>query len=208
MSILQPDQRDDELPSRVFASSETQVDRLPPPQRPHGTSESVSVLLWSLLLLVGVLTLLARGPLNAPPFEHLTQYVCDPLPSLPRLGNRSQQYRLHLACRAGDQVVYQSQAVTDGSNPNGLRSCKREGGLTRIWRMAPPDAYGATVFHATCGNHIIVLYKNRAANYESNQRFIIALAFAIITLSTVSLLMKWFRRERRVNETDNMPRGA
>jgi hypothetical protein len=74
--------------------------------------------------------------------------------------------------------------------------------------MAPPDAYGATVFHATCGNHIIMLYKNRAANYESNQRFIIALAFAMITLSAVSLLMKWFRRERRVNETDNMPRGA
>ncbi len=62
--------------------------------------------------------------------------------------------------------------------------------------MAPPDAYGATVFQATCGDHIIMLYKNRAANYESNQRFIIALALVIITLSAVSLLMKWFRRER------------
>jgi hypothetical protein len=60
--------------------------------------------------------------------------------------------------------------------------------------MAPPDAYGATVFHATCGDHIVMLYKDRAANYESTQRFIIALAYAMVTLSTASLIRKWFRR--------------
>jgi hypothetical protein len=104
---------------------------------------------------IGILMLIARGPLDAPPFEQLTQYVCDPPPPLPALGNRSQQYRLRLTCRAGDQLVYQRQTVNDGSNPNALKSCQREGGLTKIWRMAPPSAYGTTVFHSTCGDHIV-----------------------------------------------------
>jgi hypothetical protein len=67
--------------------------------------------------------------------------------------------------------------------------------------MAPPDAYGAVVFHATCGGEIVVHYKDRAANYESNQRFVIVLAVAMITLSVVPLLMKFLLiRKRRVTE--------
>jgi hypothetical protein len=73
----------------------------------------------------------------------------------------------------------------------------REGELTRIWRMAPPSAYGETVFHATCGDHIVMLYKNRAASYESNQHFNIAVACAIIALSAVTLVIKWLKRDRR-----------
>jgi hypothetical protein len=154
----------------------------------------MTTILWILLLVLGFLMLIARGPLNAPPFEQLTEYVCDPLPRFPVLGNRSQQYRLRLTCRAGGQLVYQRQAVNDGSNPTGLKSCQREGGLTRIWRMAPPSAYGATVFHATCGDYIVMLYKNRAAIYESTQRFVVTLACGIILLSLGGLTRKWLYR--------------
>jgi hypothetical protein len=158
----------------------------------------MAIILWTLLLVFGILMLIARGPLDAPPFEQLTQYVCDPLPPLPALGNRSQQYRLRLTCRAGDQLVCQRQAVNDGSNPNGSKSCQREGGLRKIWRMAPPSAYGATVFHSTCGGHIVMLYKNRAAAYESTQRFVVTLACGLILLSLAGLTKKWFHRRRTI----------
>jgi len=197
MSIIQPDQREDAVISRMIASSETSLDGLPPPELRQGTSDSVVVFLWSFLLLFGVLMLLTRGPLNAPPFEQLTQYVCDPLPALPTLGNRFQQYGLRLTCHAEGQLIYQREAIFNVSNQSGLLKCKREGGLTKIWRMAPPGAYGEIVFHATCGDHIVILYKNSAANYESNQYFITVLACTIIILSAASLIMKWQRRELR-----------
>jgi len=196
MSIIRPDQ-EVQRPLKLIALSDAPAETLEYPKRERRSGASMAGILWTLLLVFGILILLVSGPLRAPPFESLTQYVCDPLPSLPNLGNRLQQYRLRLTCRAGGQVVYQSQPVSDGSNPDGLRTCKREGGLTRIWRMAPPDAHGVNVFHATCGDHIIMLYKNRAANYESTQCFIISLACALITLSTASLLRKWFRRALR-----------
>lgn len=196
MSIIQPDQ-EVQRSLKVIDSSEAAAEALESPKRKRRSGGSMTAILWMLLLVFGILILLVRGPLHAPPFESLTQYVCDPLPSLPSLGNRLQQYRLRVTCRAGDHVVYQHQSVTDGSNPAGLKACKQETGLIRIWRMAPPDAYGATVFHATCGDHIVVLYKNRAANYESTQRFIIALAYAMLTLSTASLIRKSVGRARR-----------
>jgi hypothetical protein len=158
----------------------------------------MATILWTLLLVFGILMLIARGPSDAPPFDQLTEYVCDPLPPLPVLGNRTQQYRLRLTCRAGDQLVYQRQAVNDGSNPNGLKSCQREGGLTKIWRMAPSSAYGATVFHSTCGDHIVMLYKNRVAAYESTQRFVVTLACGLILLSLGGLAKKWFHRRRTI----------
>jgi hypothetical protein len=164
VSIIQSDQREDELPSQLIASPDALDDNagaLHPPRRTHGGS--MAPILWTLLLVFGILMLVARGPFDAPRFEQLTQYVCDPLPPLPVLGNRSQSYRLRMTCRAGDQVVHQAQVVGDGSNPNGLKACRREGGTTRIWRMAPPSAYGPTVFHSTCGDHIVLLYKNRVA---------------------------------------------
>jgi hypothetical protein len=60
--------------------------------------------------------------------------------------------------------------------------------------MAPPSSYGGTVFHSTCGDHIVLLYKNRAAAYESTQRFIVALACGLILLSLGVLTKKWLHR--------------
>jgi hypothetical protein len=151
------------------------------------------VILWGFLLLFGVLMLLTRGPLSAPPFEQLTQYVCDPLPPLPTLGNRFQQYGLRLTCHAGDQLIYQRESIFNVSNQSGRLECKRDGGLTRIWRMAPPGAYGEIVFHATCGDHIVIDYKNRAANYQLTKEFVTLLGCAIIILSALSLFMRWMR---------------
>jgi hypothetical protein len=150
----------------------------------------MAVILWTLLLLFGIVMLIARSPSNAPSFESLTQYVCDPTPPLPGPGNRF----LRRTCRAADQVIYQRQSVVDGSNPSGLKACQREGGPIRIWRMAPPSAYGATVFHSTCGDHIIMLYANRAANYESTQLFIVILSTGLILLSLWGLTKRWLRR--------------
>lgn len=53
--------------------------------------------------------------------------------------------------------------------------------------MAPPSAYGGYVFHSTCGDHILMYYKNRAAVYESIQRFVIAVACIVIIVSTMGL---------------------
>jgi hypothetical protein len=198
MSIIQPIKPEDALPTQTIAASKDFFDDLPPrPTRGGKEHDSIAFLLWGLLLVFGVLLLLTRSPINAPPFEVLTQYVCDPPPWFPQLGNRYQQYRLRLTCRTGVQVIYQHQAVSDSSNLSRLLQCMREGELTRIWRMAPPSAYGETVFHATCGDHIVMLYKNRAASYESNQHFNIAVACAIIALSAVTLVIKWLKRDRR-----------
>jgi len=119
------------------------------------------LVLWSLSLLLGLLMLLVRSPINAPEFEQLTQYMCDPLPRLPNLGNRFQSYQLILRCRAGDH---------------------------------------AYVFHSTCGDHTIMYYKNRAATYESTQRFVIALA-CIITLVSAMGLTRKIRQTIRAKRT-------
>jgi hypothetical protein len=60
--------------------------------------------------------------------------------------------------------------------------------------MAPPDSYGEIVFHATCGDQIVIFYKDRAAKYEANKFFITALAGSIIIVSAVSLFIIWIRR--------------
>jgi hypothetical protein len=147
----------------------------------------MAIILWVLLLVFGILMLLVRTPLHAPPFESLTQYVCDPPPLLPIQANRLGTYPLEFKCRAGDQVLYQRQAVIDGSNPSGMKTCKQEGSLIRIWRIAPPSAYGAYVFHSTCGDHIIMYYKYRADAYESTQLFSIAVACIVILIGAIGL---------------------
>jgi hypothetical protein len=48
-------------------------------------------------------------------------------------------------------------------------------------------ACGAHVFHSTCGDHITTYYKNRAAVYESTQRFVIAVASVMILTSAIAL---------------------
>ena len=192
MPILQDQPPDPAAPSRVVAAS------LDPPQDleyPHTpiplktTNSVMPLILWSLGLVFGILMLLVRTPLHAPPFESLTEYVCDPLPRLPNLGNRFQSYRLNLRCRAGEQIIFQRQSPYAGwTNLSSLNACYREGGLTKIWRVAPPSDYGAYVFQSTCGDHLIAASKNRSATYESTQRFVIAVACIVILVSAIGLV--------------------
>jgi hypothetical protein len=203
MSILQEQPPEPSIPSQIAATSLDPPRDLEYPHAPTPARTGISampLILWSMALLLGILMLLVRLPVNAPDFDQLTQYVCDPLPRLPNLGNRFQSYSLNLRCRAGDQVVFQRQAVNNGSNMSGLKACKREGGLTRIWRMAPPSAYGAYVFHSTCGDYTIMYYKNRAAVYESTQRFIIAVSWTIIFISVIALILRLAKPLRTRNK--------
>ena len=154
------------------------------------------IILWTLLLAFGILMLLVRTPLHAPPFESLTQYVCDPLPPLPNLGNRFQRYSLNRRCRAGDQVIFQRQAVVDVSSSSALKACRQEGGQISIWRDAAPSAYGAYVFQSTCGDQVMMAYKNRAAAYESAQLFVIAVGCIIILVSAMGLIWQLTRLSR------------
>src|ERR1700677_486713 len=110
MSILQEQPPDPAVPSPIVATS------LDPPQDleyPHAPipakagNSPMPLILWGMALLLGILMLLVRTPLHAPPFESLTEYVCDPLLRVPNLGNRYQRYQLNLRCRAGDQVIFQ-----------------------------------------------------------------------------------------------------
>jgi hypothetical protein len=79
--------------------------------------------------------------------------------------------------------------------PAGSKACKQEGGLTRIWRMAPPSAYGAHVFHSTCGDHITMYYKNRAATYESTQLFSTGVACIVILIGAIGLGRKMLSKK-------------
>jgi hypothetical protein len=63
--------------------------------------------------------------------------------------------------------------------------------------MAPPSAYGAYVFHSTCGDHITMYYKNRASTYESTQLFSIAVACIMILASLTGLSRLLFHSHRR-----------
>jgi hypothetical protein len=200
MPILQDQPPDPTAPSRVVAAS---LDPPPDLEYPHApillktTNSVMPLILWSLGLVFGILMLLVRTPLHAPPFESLTEYVCDPLPRLPTLGNRFQSYRLNLRCRAGDQVIFQRQSPYAGAtNLLSVNACHREGGLTKIWRVASPSDYGAYVFQSTCGDHLIAAYKNRAATYNSTQQFVIAVACIIILASAMGLIWQVTRLGR------------
>ena len=182
MSAFQPFQRQNQLPSQFIESSEAPVDELPPPQpRPAATGGGMAVIFWGLLLLFGVFMLLGRGPLAAPPFETLTQYVCDPLPVF-----RSWAFArggLLFTCRSGDKIVYVRGPPVD--NPAVWTACRRTGGVIRVWRPPIPSLYGRRVFHVTCDDRVVAYYGYQAASYESTQRFIIVVAYGLIALSAV-----------------------
>jgi hypothetical protein len=156
----------------------------------------MALILLLLLLSLGILMLLVRAPLHAPPFESLTQYVCDPLPGLPTLGSRTQLYLLNIKCRAGDRVVYQKGLPAYSNNP-AWTACRRSGGLIRIWRIANPSPYGPYVFHATCDDHVITYYPARAATYESTQRFILGLASVIVVGSAIGVAVSLAKHLQR-----------
>jgi hypothetical protein len=191
MPILQEQPPGPTIPSQIVAASLDPLQDLEYPHAPISNNlgnSMMPLILWSLGLLLGLLMLFARLPVHAPPFESLTEYVCDPLPALPNLGNRYQSYNLNVRCRSGDQVIFQRRSPFAGTNFFGVIACRQERGLTRIWRAASPSDYGAYVFQSTCGDHIVAAYKNRAATYESTQRFVIAVACIIVLVSIMGLI--------------------
>jgi hypothetical protein len=204
MPILQEQSADPAAPAQIAATS---LDQPQEPEYPHAPipakagNSMMPLILWSLGLVLGILILLVRTPVHAPPFESLTEYVCDPLPPLPNLGNRYQRYQLNLRCRAGNQVIFQRQAVFTGSNSSGVKACIQEEGLIRIWRVASPSPYGAYVFQSTCAEHVIMAFKSRAATYESTQRFVITVACIIILVGALGLLRQLFRSRPRHSNT-------
>jgi hypothetical protein len=173
MPILHPNAPEHDLPPKVVVPTEASIELLEAPKRKLRRRRNMPIILWTLLLVFGILILLVRTPPYAPPFDSLTQYVCDPLPRLPNLGNRFQSYALRLRCRSGEQVLYRRESAFDGSNPGGLYACRREGGLTRIWRMRPPTEYGAYVsipLAATtppCTTRIVPPHTNPSSSFPS-----------------------------------------
>jgi hypothetical protein len=194
VSIIQPDQRQNQLPSQFIAASAAPVDALIPPQPRRPTSGGgMAVIFCSLLLLFGVFMLLGRGPSTAPPFETLTQYACDPLPVFRGWGYA--RGGLLFTCRSGDKIVYVRGPPVDNSTV--WNACRRAGGLIRVWRPPIPSPYGRRVFHVTCNDRVVANYPYQASNYESTQRFIIAVACGLIVLGGSGMGSGlWHRRQK------------
>jgi hypothetical protein len=187
MPILQQQPPETEATRQIIGSS------LDPPrdlEYPHAPISAKSdkaanpLVFWSLSLVAGLLILLLHGPIKAPQFEELTQYVCDPLPLL-----QGQPFR--------DQVVFQRGFPTYDFTP-AWTPCRRSGGLIRIWRVARPSPYGPYVFHATCNEHVITYYRNRVEAYESGQLFGIVFASAMMLVSAIGLAVTVTRRVRAI----------
>jgi hypothetical protein len=199
VGLIQENRSEERSPGQFLEADNPATLDYPHSHRDHGTHPvPMPVFLWSGLLLFGILILLARGPINAPPFEQLTQYVCAPIPPLPNLGYRSQSYNLRFTCRAGDKTVYQSGYPFDGSNPNASIACKRLGGIVRIWRYANPSPYGPYVFHSTCNDRVLMYYNVRATAYESTQRFVIVIGWLLIGIGGIGITRKLLVSRRRL----------
>jgi hypothetical protein len=205
LSIIQPDQRKDAVAGQYIEAPEAYPSPAADPQPrqlPESRLDFMPVFLWSGLLAIGVLMLLARGPSNAPAFEQLTQYLCDPVTPLPNRGYRMASYTPRFTCRAGDKIVFQNGYPSDGSNPDVDRDCRRSGGIVRVWRDANPSPYGPYVFHSTCNDRVLMSYIYRAGNYDSAQRSVLGVASLLIFLGGIGLTRKLLaRRTHRASRT-------
>jgi hypothetical protein len=163
------------------------------PHPHHDTSGGdIPTILWSLLLLFGILAILARGPREAPAFDTLTAFTCDPLPVLSYRWSwiRSRQspaLSVTHTCRAGTRVIYQRGPPPIGMNYGAGQSCLRAGGTIKIWRHAPPSPYGRYVFQASCNGEIYADYKTRAANYVLIHATGMLVAAGLVILSLIGL---------------------
>ena len=204
MSILREQPPDPAAPSQISAASLERPQDLEYPQAriPDKAGKSpMPVILWSSGLLFGILIVLVRLPLNAPPFDQLTMYTCDPLPMLPSLGSR-QSYPLNLRCRAGDQVIYQRTNTFPYSYQATTIPCVKQIGPARIWRLAPPSPYGSYIFQVACDGHVVTDYKSRAAIYQATQQFVIAFGTLFTLLCAIGLIVNLVRLRRRIRMAD------
>jgi hypothetical protein len=204
LAIIQENRSEERSPGQFLETESPDALDYPESHREQRTRRiPMPVFFWSGLLAFGILILLARSPINAPPFVQLTQYVCDPVPPLASrgYGNRSQSYNPQFTCRAADIVVYQRGHPFDGSNPDAVSSCKRSGGILRIWRHANPSPYGPYVFQSSCNDQFLMLYKDRATAYEASQSFVIVVGWLLIGVGGIGLARKILVSRRRLANT-------
>lgn len=206
MPILQDQPADPTVPSQISASSSERPQDLEYPHAPipvKKPNSAMPFIPWTLSLLAGILIFLTHLPLSPPRIDQLTMYTCDPLPNLPSLGSR-RSYPLNLRCRTGDRVIYQRTNSLPYSYPGTTTiPCIQQIGPARIWRMAPPSAYGSYVFQMACDGHIVTDYKSRAAGYNATQLFVTALASLLCLAGATGLIISLLRFRQRKRPTQS-----
>jgi hypothetical protein len=179
--------REDCPPPQIIAELLSAAAALESPHPHHDTSGgNIPVILWSLALLLGVLAILARGPREAPAFDTLTAFTCDPLPAL-RTGWNRTMWPVYYTCRAGNKFVYQRGMSPSPTKGTQWQACRRAGGVIKIWRYDNPSPYGSFVFQMTCDDQIYADYKTRAANYVAIHATGMLVAAGLIILSLIGL---------------------
>jgi hypothetical protein len=126
-------------------------------------------ILCCLLILLGILALAVIGPRQAPPFDALTEFSCDPLPVFSSRHNDTGMAATVYTCRSGRDVVYQRGAPPVTINSRAWQACRRHEERIKIWRHANPSPYGAFVFQTSCNGEIYADYQTQAANYKRSK---------------------------------------
>jgi hypothetical protein len=187
--------------SRVPVAHESLI--YPQPRHDLSGGDTPNIL-WSLSLLLGILALLGMGPADAPPFDTLTTYTCDPLPALRTSWNRTPIWPMYSICRAGKATVYQRGLPPTTMNFSQWQTCRRAVGVVRIWRHANPSPYGNFVFQMSCNDDIYLDYKSRAASYTAIHAMAVLVAWGLVILSLTFLTSRLYRRQRRHRTTPNI----
>jgi hypothetical protein len=172
------------------------------PKARHKTEGGdIPTVLWSLSLLVGILALLGMGPAEAPAFNTLTAYTCNPLPALRSSWNRSPFWPMYSICRAGTATVYQRGLPPTTMNFSQWRACRRAVGVVKIWRHANPSPYGSFIFQMTCNDEVYVAYKSRAASYAAIHAMAVFVSWSLVVLSLIFLATRLYRRRQHQQTT-------
>jgi hypothetical protein len=190
VSLNQPDEREERFRNPVSAEA-------PEYPRPyHDRSMGIiPLILWSLLLLSGILAVFLTGPHEAPAFDTLTAFICDPIPALYGSSRRPAPTLVY-TCRSDANVVYQRGSPLTGAKARAWEDCRKAGGLVKIWRHANPSRYGNFIFQTTCDGHIYSDYKSQALSYNEIHETGLIIALGVVTLSITRLALRVLRRFR------------
>jgi hypothetical protein len=169
--------------------------RVYPQRRRDRFADVIPVVLWSLLLLAGILALLGSGPREAPAFSTLTAFTCDPLPVFSGSWRRTSPPLVY-TCRSDNGVVYQRGSPPSGTNVRQWRACRRAPGVITLWRQVNPSPYGTFVFQTSCNGEIYADYKTQAASYQALHESGLIAAWAAVILSVTQLGVRLARRWR------------
>jgi hypothetical protein len=174
------------------------------PKARHKTEGGdIPTVLWSLSLLVGILALLGMGPAEAPAFNTLTAYTCNPLPALRSSWIRSPIWPMYSTCRAGTATVFQRGLPPTTMNFSQWRTCRRAFGVVKIWRHPRPSPYGSFVFQVSCNDDIYADYQSRAASYAAIHAMAVFLSWGLVMVSLSFLAARLYRRRQHQQTTPN-----